>query len=106
MSLIRKHTVSILLRLDEAQHRHLQKQVAASGLSTTQFLRDLIEGVEVKARLPNELPELLRQISAVGNNINQIARSVNAGIAKAEDAKRGLYLLDQVYELMYEVAKK
>ena len=61
MSLIRKHTVSILLRLDEAQHRHLQKQVAASGLSTTQFLRDLIEGVEVKARLPNELPELLRQ---------------------------------------------
>ena len=77
MSLIRKHTVSILLRLDEAQHRHLQKQVAASGLSTTQFLRDLIEGVEVKARLPNELPEMLRQISAVGNNINQIARTVN-----------------------------
>ena len=77
MSLIRKHTVSILLRLDEAQHRHLQKQVAASGLSTTQFLRDLIEGVEVKARLPHELPELLRQISAVGNNINQIARTVN-----------------------------
>lgn len=77
MSLIRNHTVSILLRLDEAQHRHLQKQVAASGLSTTQFLRDLIEGVEVKARLPNELPELLRQISAVGNNINQIARTVN-----------------------------
>ena len=30
----------------------------------------------------------------------------HAGIAKAEDAKRGLYLLDQVYELMYEVAKK
>ena len=51
--------------------------MAASGLSTTQFLRDLIEGVEVKARLPNELPELLRQISAVGNNINQIARTVN-----------------------------
>ena len=42
----------------------------------------------------------------IGNNINQIARSVNAGIAKAEDAKRGLYLLDQVYELLYEVAKK
>jgi hypothetical protein len=41
-----------------------------------------------------------------GNNINQIARSVNAGIARAEDAKRGLYLLDQVYELMYQIAKK
>ena len=37
---------------------------------------------------------------------NQIARSVNAGTARAEDAKRGLYLLDQVYELMYQIAKK
>ena len=34
------------------------------------------------------------------------ARSVNAGIARPEDARRGLYLLDQVYELMYQVAKK
>lgn len=34
----------------------------------------------------------------------QIARSVNAGIAKSEDARRGLYLLDQVYELMYRIA--
>ena len=40
------------------------------------------------------------------NRINQIARSVNAGIARAEDAKRGLFLLDQVYELMYQIAKK
>ena len=28
------------------------------------------------------------------------------GITRAEDAKRGLYLLDQVYELMYQIAKK
>ena len=27
-------------------------------------------------------------------------------IGRPEDAKRGLYLLDQVYELMYQVAKK
>ena len=37
---------------------------------------------------------------------HQIARSVNAGIAKPEDARRGLYLLDQVYELMFQVANK
>ena len=52
------------------------------------------------------IPVLRTEIHHIGNNINQIARSVNAGIAKAEDAKRGLYLLDQVYELLYEVAKK
>jgi hypothetical protein len=49
---------------------------------------------------------LRTEIHHIGNNINQIARSVNAGIARAEDAKRGLFLLDQVYELMYQIAKK
>ena len=47
-----------------------------------------------------------QEIHHIGNNINQIARSVNAGIAKPEDAKRGLYLLDQVYELMFRMANK
>ena len=46
------------------------------------------------------------ELQKIGVNINQIARSVNAGIARAEDARRGLYLLEQVYALMYEVAKK
>ena len=46
------------------------------------------------------------ELQKIGVNINQIARSVNAGIARVEDARRGLYLLEQVYALMYEVAKK
>jgi hypothetical protein len=41
-----------------------------------------------------------------GNNINQIARSVNAGIATKADAQRGLYLLDQVYDLLYDYIQR
>ena len=66
----------------------------------------LIEGRPVKARPTKEIKELRTEIHHIGNNINQIARSVNAGIAKPEDAKRGLYLLDQVYELMFRIANK
>lgn len=46
------------------------------------------------------------EIHYIGVNINQIARSVNAGIARPDDAKRGLYMLEQVYELMDRIAKK
>mgnify|MGYP000122900807 CR=1 FL=1 len=63
-------------------------------------------GKEVKALPSQEIKALRTEVHKIGVNINQIARSVNAGIAKAEDARRGLYLLEQVYELMYEVAKK
>ena len=68
--------------------------------------RRLILGKEVKALPSQEIKALRTEVHKIGVNINQIARSVNAGIAKAEDARRGLYLLEQVYELMYEVAKK
>ena len=66
----------------------------------------MIAGEKMRPRPPNEYAEIRCQLAAIGNNINQIARSVNAGIAKPEDARRGLYLLDQVYELMFQVANK
>ena len=47
-----------------------------------------------------------REIHYIGVNINQIARSVNAGIARPDDAKHGLYMLDRVYELMEALIEK
>lgn len=94
------------IHLTEEEHRHLKKQVSYTGLSTESFIRSLIMGLTLYPRPPDEYAEIRRQLAAIGNNINQIARSVNAGIAKPEDARRGLYLLDQVYELMFQVANK
>lgn len=70
------------------------------------YVVSLMEGTPIKARPSAEIKALRTEVHQIGNNINQIARSVNAGIARPEDAKRGLYLLDQVYELMYQIAKK
>ena len=81
-------------------------QARQCGLSRRAYLVRLIEGTPVRVRPSQEIKELRTEIHHIGNNINQIARSVNAGIARAEDAKRGLFLLDQVYELMYQIAKK
>ena len=67
-----------------------------------------LKGVPQKVEPGESIKYLAEERSSdpkvVGININQIARSVNAGIATAEDARRGLFLLDKVYELMYQVA--
>ena len=94
------------IELTPAQYRLLTDQARQCGLTKRAFLVRLIEGSPVRARPSQEIKELRTEIHHIGNNINQIARSVNAGIARAEDAKRGLFLLDQVYELMYQIAKK
>ena len=96
----------ICLRLSQEEKERLESSAKRCGLSKTAYLRRLIAGTQVKARPSQEIKDLRTEIHHIGNNINQIARSVNQGIAKTEDAQRGLYLLDQVYELMYEIAKK
>ena len=99
-----KHHLHI--ELTPTQYTLLSDQAKQCGLSKRALLVRLIEGKPVKARPSQEIKELRTEIHHIGNNINQIARSVNVGIARAEDAKRGRYLLDQVYELMYQIAKK
>ena len=96
----------ICLRLSVEEKARLERSARACGLSKTAYLRRLILEKEVKALPSQEIKALRTEVHKIGVNINQIARSVNAGIARAEDARRGLYLLEQVYALMYEVAKK
>ena len=91
------------IELTPEQYRHLSDNAKRCGITKRLYIVRLLEGTEVKARPSQEIKALRTEIHHIGNNINQIARSVNAGIAKAEDAKRGL---DQVYELMYQIAKK
>ena len=72
----RNRTVSV--RLSEKEKKHLKKQVDAAGLKMEPFIRKLIMGVEIHPRPPENVVMLLREINAIGNNINQIARKVNA----------------------------
>ena len=102
----KKNRHHLHIELTPAQYRLLTEKAKQCGLTKRAFVIRLLEGREIRARPSQEIKDLRTEIHHIGNNINQIARSVNAGIAKAEDAKRGLYLLDQVYELMYQVAKK
>lgn len=63
--------------LTDAELAHLRKQAAAAGLGIDPFLRSLILGVQLRPRPPDTYAALLREMSAIGNNINQIAHTVN-----------------------------
>ena len=75
MGKIRSKKISI--RLSEKEYAHLKEQADLAGLKIEPFLRNLISGVKMKPRPKEEWAELIRQISAVGNNINQIAHHAN-----------------------------
>lgn len=79
----------ISLRLDSAEYEHLKQLSADTGLKMEPVLRRLIVGAELRPRPPDELPELLRQLSGMAVNINQIAKVANArGFVRMGDIDR------------------
>ena len=49
-----------------------------TGLSISAHIRKLIAGTQLRPRSPDQYAALLRELSAIGNNINQIAYWANA----------------------------
>lgn len=87
------------------QYQQLSENAKACGLSKRAYLIRLIQSHPPRVRNDDEMKALRREIHAIGNNINQIARSVNAGIATREDVQEATELLGHVYEKLYEMGR-
>ncbi|MBF8108285.1 plasmid mobilization relaxosome protein MobC [Serratia liquefaciens] len=72
-----KRTREIKIRLTDSEHQRLIDRCDRTHLA--EWLRQLGLGEHTsrKRRLPDVAPELLRQVSGIGNNLNQIARRLN-----------------------------
>ena len=74
---MRSNVKSVLVRLDEKEYARLQELTESTGLKREPVIRRLILGAELRPRPPDAYGDLLRELSAIGNNINQIARKAN-----------------------------
>ena len=75
---MRDRNYFIGLWLDEKEYGQLQKQCSVTGLSKSALVRKLLAGTQIRPRPPDQYSALLRELSAIGNNINQIAYWANA----------------------------
>lgn len=90
-----------MFRLHEQEQQHLKEQVALSGYSTEQYIRSLIAGANMKPRPPGEIAEILRQLSAIGNNINQLAKMANTrGSARKEDVEYIAQMQSRIWQMV------
>lgn len=74
---MRKRTESMLIRLTKEEREHLEKCACTAGLKKEPYVRKLIMGNEIRPRPPDELKDILRELSAIGNNVNQLAYKAN-----------------------------
>ena len=98
-TLSEKRKYQVLLRLNTMEYYTLLGKAREGSITRTEFLRRLITKAEVKARItPGEM-QLIRTVSGMANNLNQIAHRLNAfGISALNEDLNALKVL--IYELI------
>ena len=89
--------------MNETEYRHLKRQAELAGMGIDPFIRTLVAGVQLRPRPPDTYAALLRELSAIGNNVNQIAYWANArkGIEESE-IKDAAELVRKAWRLVKE----
>ena len=97
----RNHFVGIWL--NDEENAHLRAQCEITGLPASVLIRNALAGVQLRQRPPVEYAALLRALSAIGNNVNQIAHWANAkkSIQEAE-IKQAVLLANKAWDLVKE----
>ena len=75
---MRKRSIGILIRFTEAELDILTKRVKKTGLSREAYARSVLLGIVPKEKPDERFYTIMRELSAIGNNTNQIARKAAA----------------------------
>lgn len=73
----RKRDKHFSVRLTTDELKYLDQKVDKSGLSREAYIRKLIFDSEIKTAPSLDYFEMKRELSYIGNNLNQIARVAN-----------------------------
>ena len=83
---MRKRNIQKIVRFSRDEAQDLQKKAKKACLSEAGLIRLLLRGYEPREKPDERFYDVMRELSSIGNNINQIARTVNArGFATKED---------------------
>jgi hypothetical protein len=101
---MRTREKQVIFRTTYDEYNELKEKADNVGLSISDFIRTLVSGFEPREKPPLEFYEAIKQIRAVGNNINQIARLANSTGIVDELACRKQY--DNLNQLVLEIKRE
>lgn len=89
--------------MNEREYQHLRAQAELAGMGIDPFIRSIVSSVQLRPRPPDTYTALLRELSAIGNNVNQIAYWANAQQSASEaDIQEAAALVRRAWRLVKE----
>ncbi|MDD3230999.1 MAG: plasmid mobilization relaxosome protein MobC [Oscillospiraceae bacterium] len=100
---MRHNVKKLTLRLTAPEYAKLRELSKTSGMKMEPLLRQLVMGENLRPRPPDTYAALLRELSAIGNNVNQLAHQANArGAATQEEIHAASQQVAQAWRLVRE----
>ena len=100
---MRRRSRHVSIWMNEEEYVHLKRQAQIAGMGIDPFVRNLVAGVNLRPRPPDTYAKLLRELSAIGNNINQIAYWANSKKSILEpEIVDAVILAKEAYKLVKE----
>ncbi|MCL2860107.1 MAG: MobC family plasmid mobilization relaxosome protein [Oscillospiraceae bacterium] len=75
---MRKRNIKKQVWLNKSEAELLRKKSRKVGINESTFIRDLILGYEPKEKPDDKFYEYIKELRAIGNNLNQIATKANS----------------------------
>ena len=94
------------VRMSAREYELLKEKSAAAGLSANAWLMLQLETNRPILHRKEETWEVIRFMDEAGREINAIARDFNSGYGSAEQLRKTVRLLGNVYERIYALRKK
>lgn len=95
----RKRRCVIPLRLTDKELKHLNQLAAQSGVSREKFMRALIMGKTIRPRPCTHHADLLRKVSGLCNNANQLAHRANStGVVGQESVDKMIQISQEIWK--------
>lgn len=94
---MRSRRIKKQIWLSDEEEYLMKIKSEAVGMNASDYIRHLIVGYKPKEKPPEQFYEDIKSIRKIGNNINQIARIVNAkNIVDVPHLKKEIEKLDQL----------
>ena len=86
---MRKRNIQKIVRFSRDEAQDLQKKAKKACLSEAGLIRLLLRGYEPREKPDERVYDVMRELSSIGNNINQLAVKANAlGFVDAPQLKK------------------
>lgn len=95
----------VSFKLSEADYRKLEQDAKEAGVDRSKYLRALVQGASgIDKEFPVDRANLIRQITGIATNVNQIAKYANSqGVIYFSEMDKLQVLLQEIKQLLKEV---